>query len=108
MAGNKLGKRKYYKYTSDTGGEYSYLTDIDLATAAGAVADASFPGFPRRFKPRVVYMQATDGAKKKVICPTLASTLYDSDTTQDITIDTVVFKTTGRAGEKMSFASNPA
>lgn len=108
MAGNKLGKKKYYKYVSDSGTEYSYLTDIDLATASGAVADDSLPGFPRRFRPRLVFLRDSTGSVKRLIIPTIGSALYDTDVSAAVTIDTVEFKSTGRAGEKISFATNPS
>jgi hypothetical protein len=110
MAGNSLGSRKWYKYEADSGASYSYLTDVDLATAAGAVADATFPNLPRRFKPRVVHMEGLSSTgqklRKSVIVPTADSTLYGPQTSQVVTIDGTAFTTTGRRGEVASFASN--
>ena len=34
-SGNTLGVRRYYKYTSDGGEEYKYLTDETLGGAMG-------------------------------------------------------------------------
>jgi hypothetical protein len=107
--GNTLGVRKWFKYTSDAGTDYSYLTDLDLGTAAGATQDATLPNFPRRFKPRVVFLQATIGGKvstKSLIIPTNTSAIYTPVTTQNVTIDTTAFATTGRKGEQVSFPSN--
>lgn len=109
MPGNALGARTWYLYEADSGVSYSYLTDTDLGTAAGSTADASFPNFPRRFKPRIVFVEATVAGKKlrkNIIVPTNDSTLYSPQTTQVITIDGVAFGTTGRRGEKVSFPSN--
>lgn len=109
MAGNTLGVRKYFRYTGDSGTDYSYLTDNDLGTAAGATPDDSLPNFPRRFKPRIVYVETTISgviSRKALIVPTTDSTLYAPLTSQIITIEGQVFKTTGRRGEKASFASN--
>jgi len=108
MAGNKLGKKKYYKYVSDSGTEYSYLTDIDLATASGAVADDSLPGFPRRFRPRATLLRDATGSVKRLIMPTIGAALYDTDVSGTVTIDGTEFKSTGRVGERMSFATNPS
>lgn len=108
MPGNLLGERRYYAYTDDTGETYTYLTDEDLGTAVGATLDDSNPPFPRRFEPRGVYVQDTEGNRKFLICPTTDNTYYSSNSSQDITIDTATFKTTGRRGEKQSFGSNPA
>lgn len=110
MAGNLTGNRRYYLYTSDTGQQYSYLTDEDLGTAVGAVLNDTNPAFPRRFKPRGVYCQAEVGGKvvrKFLICPALDNAIYDSNTAQTVTIDTIDFVTTGRVGEQVSFGANP-
>jgi hypothetical protein len=110
MPGNSLGARKWYKYTADSGTIYSYLTDVDLGVAAGAVEDASYPNLPRRFKPRVVFCEGLNAAGKKirknVIVPEPDNTLYVLQTTQVALIDAQAFKTTGRRGEHVSFPSN--
>lgn len=106
MAGNLLGRRRYYSYTSDSGIDYKYQTDEDLGTAIGATLNDSNPDFPRRFSPRVVYCRDSAGNKKKVIVPTVGNSVYAADASTDITIDTVVFSTTGRSGEQMTFGTN--
>lgn len=108
-AGNTLGVRKWFEYVADNGTSYSYLTDVDLGTAGGGSQDATLPNFPRRFKPRVVFIQATiSGVKvsKNLIISDPASTLYTSVTTQTVTIDGTAFATSGRRGEQVSFPSN--
>lgn len=110
MAGNSLGLRKWYLYVGDSGVSYSYLTDVDLATASGATADATFPNMPKRFKPRVVFVEGVSATgqklRKSLIVPTNDSTLYSPQTSQVVNIDAVAFQTTGRRGETASFASN--
>jgi len=106
MPGNQLGTRAWYLYTGDDQVDYSYQTDDDLADAAGATEDDSNPNFPRRFEPRGVWVESAAGNRKFIICPTNDNTLYAASTTQNVTIDTVVYSTTGRVGEKMTFARN--
>lgn len=111
MAGNTLGQRRYYEYTSDTGAKYTYLTDKDLGDAVSATESTANPPMPRRFKPRGVYAQAEINdnlVRKFVICPSKTTAAYNKSVSSDITIDGETFKTTGRRGETMSFASNPA
>lgn len=107
MAGNLLGVRRYYAYTSDTGEDYKYQTDEDLGTAIGATLNDTNPDFPKRFKPRGVYCKDADGNSKFIICPTTTNSTYAADASTTLTIDTVAFKTTGRRGEARSFGSNP-
>ena len=107
MAGNLLGERRYYAYTSDTGVAYKYQTDEDLGTAIGATLNDTNPDFPKRFKPRGVYCKDTDGKSKFVICPTTTNSTYSADASTTLEIDGVDFKTTGRVGEKRSFGANP-
>jgi hypothetical protein len=110
MPGNSLGSRKWYKYTGDSGVTYSYLTDVDLGDIAGAVADATFPNMPRRFKPRIVHVEGTSATgqklRKKIIVPDPDSTLYAPQTSQVVNIDGIAFQTTGRRGEVATFPSN--
>lgn len=107
MAGNTLGERSYFAYTSDTGQAFKYLTDDDLGEAVGATPNDTNPDLPRRFKPRGVYVQHPDtGQRKFLICPTLANTVYAANASQTVSIDDEDFKTTGRKGEQVSFGAN--
>jgi hypothetical protein len=110
MPGNSLGVRKWYEYEGDSGVKYSYLTDVDLSVAAGAVENAGYPNFPKRFKPRVVFVEGTSATgqklRKALIVPVPDSSLYTPQISQVINIDTLAFQTTGRRGEQASFASN--
>lgn len=106
MPGNTLGARSYYKYVADDGNIYSYLTDVDLGAAGGGLNDATFPNFPRRFKPRVVFVESMIGGKKvrkNLIVALPQSPVYMSSVTQLLAIDGTSFYTTGRRGEKASF-----
>lgn len=108
MAGQRLGSRSYYAYTSDSGTIYSVLLDDDIATAGGLVADDTNPNKPNRFQMRGVYVEAiTAGEKARKFIPCAAdSTLYNTDTTTSVTIDGEAFDTTGRRGETLSFPRN--
>ena len=108
MAGNILGVRRYYAYTSDTGEEFKYQTDEDLGTAIGATLNDTNPDFPKRFKPRGVYCKDSEGRRKFIVCPTVTNSTYAAEASVTLSIDEVDFKTTGRVGEKRSFGSNPA
>ena len=109
MAGNIMGGRSYYGYTADSGVSYSILMDDSLAVATGCVLNDTFPAPPRRFKPRGVFVEKIVGSRVKrkfLICPLASSDLYKLGVTQQFTIDTVVFDSTGRRGETLSFARN--
>lgn len=111
MPGNTLGARRYYAYTSDTGTQYKYLTDESLGEAVDAVLNDTLPDFPRRFKPRAVYVEAEvdgDFVRKRVVCPLVTTPAYAAEGSTTIDIDDVEFKTTGRRGERKTFGSNPA
>ncbi len=106
MAFNQIGPRGRYEYESDTGQIYTIETDVDLATAAGlvAVSDPEPEGLPRRFKPRVVFVQATIAGKiaRKELVVNGDSALF-TDSRQTVTIDGTAGTTTGRRGESRSF-----
>lgn len=116
MAGNLLGPREKYVYVSDDLKSYGYTTDEDLAVAGLGPADAAptvynpasppidyCGSFPRGFRPRVVFVQDAAGNRKELIAASPSADLYATNLAQNVTIDGVVFTTTGRRGEKMSF-----
>lgn len=107
MAGNTLGPRGKYAYTSDTGEVYNITTDVDLATAAGLPASTAGVGSakPTSLSLRVVFCQATIGGRlvRKSLPVNADSPLYDTDASTTVTIDGTVFTTTGRKGESYSF-----
>lgn len=108
MAGQTLGTRSYYLYTNDAATNYSVLLDDDIAAAGGLTLDDSNPNKPDRFKLRGVYVEATVSGNKvrKFIPCQVDSTLYNTDTTSSVTIDTIAFDSTGRRGETLSFPRN--
>lgn len=107
MAGNTLGPRGKYAYTSDTGEVYNITTDVDLATAGGLTASTSGTGSakPTSLSLRRVFCQATIGGKivRKALVVNADSALYDTDASSTVTIDGTSFTTTGRKGESLSF-----
>ena len=116
MAGNTLGPRAKFIYTSDSGARYVLTMDADLGTAAGlptrdATSGAGATRRPTRFKPRVVFLEATvPGAAgsegyvaRKELVVNANNPLYNSDSAAAITIDGLEFISTGRRGEKLSF-----
>lgn len=107
MAGNTLGPRGKFAYTSDTGEIYNITTDVDLATAAGLPAATPGTGSakPTSLSLRGVYCQATIGGRivRKRLPVNEDSALYDTDSSSTVTIDGTVFTTTGRQGESLSF-----
>lgn len=109
-SGNTLGARRYYNYSDDIGNEFTVLTDETLGTAAGNTLDDTNPGLPRRFEPRGVYVEAEvadQKVRKFLVIGSRTNPLYASNASQDVVIDTITFKTTGRKGESASFGSNP-
>ena len=109
MAGNILGGRSYYLYTDDNDDNYSVLMDDSLAAAQSATLNDSNVGYPRRFKPRGIYLEALIGGvvkRKFLVITDPTSDLYASNVTQTVTIDGVAYQSTGRRGEELSFARN--
>jgi hypothetical protein len=108
MAGQTTGPRAWYSYESDGGVLYSLFLDETLAAAGGLTLDDTNPSPPRRFTPRVVFVQATIAgaiARKAIVCAP-GNALYNTETSATVTIDGVAFSTTGRRGERLSFPQN--
>jgi hypothetical protein len=106
MSGNLLGAKSYYLYVDDAGASYSFSQDVDLAAAAGNTLDATHGPMPRRFKPRIAYVQDNEGHRKAIVCGSIDSPLYAQNVTNVTNIDGAPFFTTGRHGERFSVASN--
>lgn len=106
MAGNRLGPRETYLYTSDTGTVYRIETDASLGTAGGlTVADSGTGSMPpSRFEPRFVWCvsNAAPFARRKVICD-VDFAGYATSVPTAVTIDGEAFTTTGRIGERLQF-----
>lgn len=115
MAGNRLGERKKFLYESDGDETYIVETDESLAIAgfgSGVAApveyDPANPGnavsAPKRFKPRGVYVQAADGARKFLIAFDPTAQAYNRVNAATYTIDGEAgWVSTGRVGEKLTF-----
>lgn len=111
--GQFTGPRLKYTYTSDSGAKYVLTLDETLVVVGSGLSpydpatDAGYGPPPKRFKPRIVYWQATGagfvGKRKKLVAGLAAEDLYASDVRQPITIDGVAGVTTGRIGEKITF-----
>lgn len=106
MAGNLLGPRSWYQYTTDGGTNYSYFTDDDLAAAVGATLSDDNPTLPRGIKPRGVNCQDAEGNKKFVIIPSTANTIWTTQGGQTITIDGTQFSVTSKRGERARIPNN--
>lgn len=119
LDGNRMGPRNRYLYQSDDPNIYYIIsTDADLAVAGfGDVADApevydptnppatgTVCPAPKRFKPRVVFLQdPVSGARKEVVAFYNTATAYTRTVGENVTIDGLQFVSTGRRGEKLSF-----
>lgn len=108
--GQYSGTRTTYEYTSENDVVYLLTLDTtlgDLSEAGLVAATSGTEGVspPKRFKPRVVFWEGVLGGRKvrkELVCEA-NSTLYDSATSQALTIDGVEGFTTGKKGEKFTF-----
>lgn len=119
MAGNRLGSRVKILYESETPNTLFIIeTDQDFVAAGlgvGAAAPeiydpANPPGAPavvcpapKRFKPRVVYFKAADGARKQLIASSALANFYATSFGSSLSIDGETFTSTGRRGEQLSY-----
>lgn len=109
MAGNILGRRSYYTYTDDEANDYSIQMDDTLAAAVGATLGATDPAPPRRFRPRRLFVErSVDGVikRKELVVTDVNFAGYASNVSTNVTIDGLVWITTGRKGEALSFPKN--
>ena len=99
-----LGPRDSYKYTSDTGELYSIYTDTDIAEATEMEAVGSSSGFqslPRRFEPRILHWQDSQGRRKRLYVDAVDSP-YWADDPQTIVVGGESGVVTGRRGEQLT------
>lgn len=107
--GQFTGTRSGYVYVTDNGKTLLLQLDDTLATLAGTgltpYTGQVIDGIAAlRFQPRVVYWESTDRTKRKrLICGSPTATLFSPSTAQNLTIDGIAGRTTGRVGEKISF-----
>lgn len=113
--GNRLGPRAVFTYETDALEVVSYVADRSVGLACGNVLSEN-PGRPisvnsRYLRARYVLLQLESDptVKKKVIIGDRENTLFAGDSSQEVTINSVVWQTTGRVGEAVSFlaASEP-
>lgn len=109
LAGNRLGPKTKVEYTSDSTLVYNLKIDADLLIPAGGlVAGATGVAKPIGCVPRGVHAQYLDTvssrlSRKFFVCGDAGSTLFATNTPQNVTCDTLVFVTTGRRGEIQRF-----
>lgn len=114
--GQFSGSKSRYVYETETVDEKFILTLDDSLVTPGQALQPFDPAVPptgnvcpapKRFKPRIVYWQATgagfEGKRKQLVCGTNVATLYATQTPAALTIDGVEGITTGRRGEVQSF-----
>jgi hypothetical protein len=108
--GQYIGQKASYIYVSDNLTSYAMYRDTDLAltTLTGLepyTVGAPFANpLPRGFQPRGVYWLGYIGqraVRKFLICGTVDSPLYATDSSQAVTIDGIVGFTVSRRGEKL-------
>ncbi len=109
--GNRLGPRATFTYTTDSLEEVSYVQDRSVGLAVGNVL-ATNPGRPTSVRSRylkaryVLVEQVSDPTiRKRIVIGEADNTLFAADSSQTVTINSVVFQTTGRVGEAVSFLS---
>lgn len=114
MAGNSLGPRKAYVYTTDDGKTTILLLDETIATLTGTGLvpyTNQVPDLPKtyRFTPRIVYWESDDKTlRKRITCGTASAALYAKTVSAPLTIDGTAGYTTGRVGEKVSYLRGSA
>lgn len=113
--GNLLGPRAVFEYTTDALEVVSYVADRSVGLAVGNPL-ATNPGRPTSVNSKylrgryvLLQLQSDPNVKKRVVIAESDNTLFAADSSQTVTINSVVWQTTGRVGERVSFlaASEP-
>lgn len=108
-AGNVLGKRATFTYTTDGNEEVVFQQDRSVGLAIGnTLATASTRPTSvngRYLRGRYVLVQGkTDPSlKKRIICGTADNSAFAAEGSTELTINGVEYVTTGRVGEAVSF-----
>lgn len=113
--GNRLGERAVFEYTTDSLEVVSYVADRSVGLAVGNPL-ATSPGRPTSVNSRylqgryiLLQLQSDPTVKKRVVIAEADNTLFAADSSSTVTINSVVWQTTGRVGERVSFlAASPA
>ncbi len=107
--GNRLGPRATFVYETDSQENIVYQADRSVGLAVGNVlaTTAERPSSinTRYLTGRYVLLEsaADPTVRKRVFIGDALNTLFAADSSQNVTINGVVFRTTGRVGEKVSF-----
>ena len=111
--GQYSGQKCTYEYTTDLNATYLIVLDAtlgDLTDNGMVLATETTTGVPApsRFEPRQVFWVGTLNGRpvrKRIICGDANAPLYATDVSQNLTIDGVAGRTTGRKGEKLTFVN---
>lgn len=100
---NPPNERVSIRYRSENGQDYSIVTTRANAAALGAESGAGFRAFPEIWTPRhyILTSPTLNGRdqKKVMVEPNPASAAWVSNAAYDVTVDGVLFRTTGRKEE---------
>ena len=107
--GNRLGERATFVYTTDGSEDVVYQQDRSVGLAVGntlattSTRPTSVTG--RYLRGRYLLLQGKDNPeiKKKVVVGDIGNSLFAAEGSQEVTINGVVFVTTGKVGESVSF-----
>ncbi len=108
-SGNTLGPRATFVYQTDSQEDIVYQADRSVGLAVGNVlaTTAQRPSSinTRYLQGRYVLVEAQNdpSVRKKIFIGDPLNTLFAADSSQNVTINGVVFVTTGRVGERVSF-----
>lgn len=107
--GNRLGERATFVYTTDGSEDVVFQQDRSVGLAVGntlattSTRPTSVTG--RYLRGRYLLLQGKDdpNIKKKVVVGDIGNSLFAAEGSQEVTINGVVFVTTGKVGESVSF-----
>lgn len=109
--GNRLGARATFEYETDSLETVAYQGDRSVGLAVGNPL-ATNPGRPvsingRYLRARYILVQqkSDPSVKKRIVIGKADNTLFAGDSSQEVTINGVLFETTGRVGESVTFLS---
>jgi len=115
--GQFSGSKCTYEYTNDEGTNFLLTLDQTLGDLSGnglvlATQESTAVPKPTGFQPRIVFWQSLAPvgtnrslSRKELVVGDLSADYYATSVSQMITIDGVEGRTTGRRGEKLSFAN---